>query len=233
MKTLFVIAAVLSLPCMSLAGDPPREWKELKAGGETYLDVRVSKSEPDGLRIIHKNGVAKVLFSDLPEDVRKAYNHDPGRAAEYADLMRQAEEVKAQAAEIKELERTRDTLRNHLTAEQERQLKQMETMVKMDAHQLSRMGLLGTIETAHFSGTVEKAGSMQDHAVWTWANPVNAVLSGSSAQQATAVGDDFFWKGKAWRIGTISYTTVMGAERTVAHYTTDRSAALAWLKNRK
>lgn len=230
---LFVIAGLLALPCKGLAGDPPREWKELKAGGETYLDVRVSRSEPDGLRIIHRNGVAKVLFRDLPEDVRKAYNHDPSKASAYAEEEAiRKEEAEADAVSAMQ-QRTADTIKNQGRADEDkirRDLDGKAVPVRMKAHQKSAIGLLGEIEVGRITHYEEKPGSMKDFPVVGYGEPISAVLSGGSASSGTMGDGKFTWSGKAWRIGNITYTTVLGVKRTVAHYTTDKDAVMVWLR---
>lgn len=52
--------------------------------GEVYLDARVERAEPDGLVVRHRTGEAKLLFTDLPEPVRRAHGFDPQRAADHA-----------------------------------------------------------------------------------------------------------------------------------------------------
>ena len=48
--------------------------------GRTYHAVVVKKEEPDGVRISHSEGAAKILFTDLPDDILIFFNHDPAAA---------------------------------------------------------------------------------------------------------------------------------------------------------
>lgn len=62
--------------------------------GTTYKNVTVTKTEPDGLRIIHSDGGGKVLFTQLPVTLRQKYHYDPVAAQKYSDeqaAKRQAE----------------------------------------------------------------------------------------------------------------------------------------------
>jgi hypothetical protein len=64
--------------------------------GKVLEDPYVMSQRPDGLEIGHKNGIMFLKFTDLPERVRKKYNYDPAKAAEY----------EAQQQEYKEKQRT-------------------------------------------------------------------------------------------------------------------------------
>jgi hypothetical protein len=53
--------------------------------GLTYRAVKVTKVEPDGIRILHAGGAAKIKFRDLPQPLREQWGYDPFRAAEYEE----------------------------------------------------------------------------------------------------------------------------------------------------
>jgi hypothetical protein len=55
--------------------------------GETYQNCKVTKTEPDGITVMHSKGIAKLPFSNLPEDYQKKYNYDPEKATAYAQAM--------------------------------------------------------------------------------------------------------------------------------------------------
>jgi tRNA A-37 threonylcarbamoyl transferase component Bud32 len=48
--------------------------------GTTYRNITVNRVEADGLVIKHAEGVGKVEFLNLPEDVRRRYGFDPAKA---------------------------------------------------------------------------------------------------------------------------------------------------------
>lgn len=70
-------------------------------GGKTYEGVALKRVDPDGLLIVHKDGVTKVLFIDLPEEMRARYGYDSKKAAAFQDDQKaaQAEQAKRQAKE--------------------------------------------------------------------------------------------------------------------------------------
>ena len=84
---------VLSFLCADvLAEKPDRGEKRLGVGskitvtltdGRRYSDATVTRVDPDGIAIEHAKGIAKVPFPNLPEDMRKRFNHDPAKAEEF------------------------------------------------------------------------------------------------------------------------------------------------------
>lgn len=51
--------------------------------GKTYRGVLVAEVNPDGVLFRHANGAGKVLFSDLPSDLRQALGYDAKKAEVY------------------------------------------------------------------------------------------------------------------------------------------------------
>ena len=66
--------------------------------GKKYTGVTVNRVEADGLAISHDDGLAKVPFSDLSEELRKKYGYDPQKAAQYQAAMQAAAAQRAAAA---------------------------------------------------------------------------------------------------------------------------------------
>jgi hypothetical protein len=66
------------------------------ANGAVLRDFRITKAEPDGLRIVHSSGIAKVMFEDLPPSAREKYNFDPDKAEAFRGDVRA---MQKQAAE--------------------------------------------------------------------------------------------------------------------------------------
>lgn len=52
-------------------------------GGEKYQDITVVRVEPDGIAIRHTDGVAKIPFTDLPEEIRRQYGSNPTQSAQF------------------------------------------------------------------------------------------------------------------------------------------------------
>ena len=68
--------------------------------GVTYKQATVAKVEPDGIRITHAEGAAKIPFEDLPDVLQRQYNYDPAKVAAYHKQIDDAREaVAAKAAE--------------------------------------------------------------------------------------------------------------------------------------
>ena len=44
----------------------------------------VTQVDPGGIVVKTKTGISKLYFTELPEDVRKLYNYDPGKGAGYS-----------------------------------------------------------------------------------------------------------------------------------------------------
>jgi hypothetical protein len=51
--------------------------------GREYTAVTVLAAEPDGIRIRHESGTAKIPFADLPLEIQRKYNYDPVAAEQY------------------------------------------------------------------------------------------------------------------------------------------------------
>jgi hypothetical protein len=67
--------------------------------GKEYKNATVTRVEADGIVVRTKVGISKLSFTELPEDVQKRFNYDPGRAAAYAVQAAAAQKVAAQQAE--------------------------------------------------------------------------------------------------------------------------------------
>lgn len=55
--------------------------------GRIFHNVKLVRSEPDGLLILYRGpaskGMAKLEFTDLPEDIRRLFNYDMNKAEEF------------------------------------------------------------------------------------------------------------------------------------------------------
>jgi hypothetical protein len=88
---------------------PPLTGNLTTLSGKTYEAVALKRVDPDGLLIIHRSGEAKVLLTDLPENVRARYYDAKTVAAFQAgqatEAERQAKGQKAAAEKQKREER--------------------------------------------------------------------------------------------------------------------------------
>jgi len=69
--------------------------------GKTFEAVAIKRVDPDGLSILHKDGVAKVLFTDLSEELRAKFGYDAQKAQAFqgAQASAQSELAKKEAEE--------------------------------------------------------------------------------------------------------------------------------------
>ncbi|MBP7949095.1 MAG: hypothetical protein KA004_05520 [Verrucomicrobiales bacterium] len=81
-------AAAETMPCL------------VTADGKTYQRVRVTAVEPDGLRITHAEGAAKVGFEQLSAEQQKEYGFDAASATAF----RQAQQKELEAARTARLQ---------------------------------------------------------------------------------------------------------------------------------
>src|SRR5262245_61831266 len=68
--------------------------------GHTYQDCRVRQVDPDGVIFVHRMGIAKILFDEIPEPMRGKLGYDAQKAADYAkdqaEKRRRAMELRAE-----------------------------------------------------------------------------------------------------------------------------------------
>ncbi|MBE7496742.1 MAG: hypothetical protein HS117_17510 [Verrucomicrobiaceae bacterium] len=67
--------------------------------GRTYQGCRIKQVHPDGVSFTHRDGAAKILFTDLPSSMRSKYGYDPKKAAAYS---KKVEEERKEAAKRRE-----------------------------------------------------------------------------------------------------------------------------------
>jgi hypothetical protein len=85
MKTFILISTCTLFINVCLADDkpvgPPPVPDEILYGAyHDYKGCKLIKVEADGITISHSLGVAKLLFTQLPPEMRKAYGYDPDAA---------------------------------------------------------------------------------------------------------------------------------------------------------
>jgi len=78
--------------------------------GKEYKQVKVSRVEPDGIVIIHKTGVTKLLFSELPTEVQQQFGHGPPKIEAKSLAARTAEQKEERVEQQKKPQETKPTL---------------------------------------------------------------------------------------------------------------------------
>ena len=82
------------LLCVSLRADDIKT-----TDGQIFKDATITKNDAIGVIISHSDGIARVTYDRLPEELRKKFNYDPKQAQAQADAERAAAMKRAQAAQ--------------------------------------------------------------------------------------------------------------------------------------
>jgi hypothetical protein len=83
MKTCLVLSALLLLATGLAANDPLPDLRVSTPGGiMTIRQVKLMRVEPDGLRVMHASGMAKVPYEMLPADLQAKYGFNDQAAQE-------------------------------------------------------------------------------------------------------------------------------------------------------
>jgi len=61
--------------------------------GKTYRDCHIAQIHPDGISFTHRDGAAKILFTDLPRTTRDQYGYDPKKASAYSKKITEQRKV--------------------------------------------------------------------------------------------------------------------------------------------
>ncbi len=94
MRTSFSASA--GLVCFLLIGAGVSFGEDLHlTDGKVLKNARITKVEPDGLKIVHEDGVGKISAELLPDDLRAKYHFDPAKAQAFR---KQTEEAQIEAA---------------------------------------------------------------------------------------------------------------------------------------
>jgi len=78
--------------------------------GKEYKQVKVSRVEPDGIVIIHKTGVTKLLFSELPTEIQQQFGHGPPKIEAKSTAAKTGEEKEERVEQQKKPQETKPTL---------------------------------------------------------------------------------------------------------------------------
>ena len=74
--------------------------------GKEYINVTVTRVEPDGIVVKTKSGITKVYFTELPKEIQERFHYDPQKAA--ANSAEQAANYSAYQNQQEEAERQRE-----------------------------------------------------------------------------------------------------------------------------
>lgn len=99
----FVLFAALLLSLAPVSAAPKNYGVIATLQGKMYFDCQVSHIYPDGVTFTHRDGVTKIPFSNLPENLRSEFRYDPKAEAEYQKqqaALRKAEQERAKQQQI-------------------------------------------------------------------------------------------------------------------------------------
>src|SRR5260221_14670797 len=85
LRIISLLLPLVSATVIAWAGPGDNLGTVTTISGRSYLDCRIIQVDPDGLVFSHKTGMAKVLFSALPEEQRARLGYDPEEAANHAN----------------------------------------------------------------------------------------------------------------------------------------------------
>ena len=226
MKKIFFAILLLALP---LSATAPTEYKTLTlTNGKVYESVKVREIEPDGIRIMHAGGMAKVPYEKLTEETQKELGgFDPKKAKEFRGEDAKAQNVAAKAqrrrdaaiiaerSEVKRGEAT-DASKIHVSLEIVQIIKggalcKVATINKIKTYKSVKVksgnGLSGhkTSYKKVFTGYRESTGAYQDQWILVRAN-LDKWVDGD-AVTAWLLGD-----------GNYTYTTTLGSSKKIRAY---------------
>jgi hypothetical protein len=206
-----VSALLLWSSCVALCDDLTT------LSGKIYRDYNVTRVEPDGLSVTHHDGVAKISFSDLSEDLRKKYGYDSSAASEYARRVK--EEATAYAAAKANAERDEAKLKK---------VRPLGVSASVVISQVLPDGVLG-------EGTFFADAGYKVHDEYGSREAGTFHGLGFIFVRTTTKGlaDGETWSGTVWPAGTYRYGAVSGAGKTVRQYVTSPDQALAILDREK
>lgn len=245
-----ILPLLLLFPVL-LAAEDEKLAELVTLDGKFYQDVTIRKVEPDGLSIVHKAGTAKVPFEKLPESMQEKFGYNADAAAAHRKQLADAQRAR-EAAEKTAREKQAKTAAAQAAANADKEfaekLEKAAKMVDVSAFQNSAIGLIGDIQVGTLTTVPVKStlGSTTGHKpAWVYqGRAIGGVIAGTTGAKAGIESDDtgapyglppiektvISWKGKAWRIGKISYPSDHGLTETAPYFTASEKVAAAFYK---
>jgi hypothetical protein len=216
------------------SSDPkPDAWTAITTlNGRTYTNCILRRVDPDGITVRHSKGLAKLLFTELPEEMRGKYGYDPEKAQAYSrhvsektaeSWARRQEEWKRQKEESDSRRAMQDVVES---------IAKQRMAVAGDVLQITDDGVL-------LSGSVTLEESLE-------VDPTDPVrrIDGPTMRKVTrlknvtakyepvfivgigaGLHDGASWAGAVYPAGTYRYTSVQGVTKTVKRFATTAEGA--------
>ena len=245
-----ILPLLLLFPVL-LAAEDEKLSELVTLDGKFYQDVTIRKIEPDGLSIVHKAGTAKVPFEKLPESMQEKYGYNADAAAAHRKQLAEAQRAREsaeKAAREKQAKAAKTQAAATADMEFSENLEMAAKMVDVSAFQNSKIGLIGDIRVGTLTTEPIKStlGTTIGHKpAWVYRDrAIGGVIAGTTGAKAGIESDDtgrpdglpsiekvvISWKGKAWRIGKISYPSDHGLTETAPYFTASEKVASAFYK---
>ena len=173
-----------------------------------YTNVTVTKIEPDGIRIIHESGAAKIPYESVPEDIRVKL----GMNQEAADAYRQKVQVQQQ--------QTAEATKKQQVLDKARLIFHHSTIFQVTDGGLLLRDVSYTDGKTYYPKNPKKENEKRVLRLlsMSWLIFVSCDTSGYV--------DGGGFSGNVYTNGTFAYTNTQGARKTIPAYTTDATKVL-------
>jgi hypothetical protein len=145
------IGLIAFLAMAATAAEPAKIPTLTTTDGKTYKAVTITKVEPDGIRIMHDGGMAKIPFEKLSEALRKQHGYDPKKAAEHAakTAAEDREQEAAQRQQDSEISSSADAAK---TLAARKALAATSLRLTFELREVGKTGLLGKVVSQFLNG---------------------------------------------------------------------------------
>lgn len=202
--------------------------------GQILKDATITGRDALGVIISHSDGIARVAYDKLPEELRKQYNIDPKQAQAQAAVERAAAKQRAQAAQALEQQKAAAAKATAAEATQNSAIvfekPRRGTIGKPGIHILRVSGQVlqimpdGVLLGEWQSHTLERDGNRYG------SNVMSEPLFVAGAPANLVDGEKF--SGVVYPAGRYTYTSVIGAGKTIHRYATSPQLATKLQKSK-
>lgn len=191
---------------MAASAGQPRKGRTITTlSGTTYTGVKISRSEPSALQIMNSRGVARIPFTDLPENIKEEFDYDPEKAADY-----ERELAKMKAAKMEAQQKG---------AEEQRRIASLRESAEKKTLYVMQITSDGALVNPQKSRAIASSSARVGGGGYVGASYIRdrSRIYFVRNPPPDLVDNDKF---EAWIVedGTFSYTNTLGAQNTVKAY---------------
>ncbi len=182
--------------------------------GKDYHNVTVGQVESDRVHITYDGGIGTIMLADLPPELKKRFNYDPVAAKEMT-----AERQQQMAAS--------DAMVTQVQAQQKEQAQHDEEQAQQNAHEQEAkkniVFVAGKVLQKVEGGVI--LSGYEEGEPYPWGDVPHGMQAYSQFDRVFIKGyggegvDGAVVEVTAYRSGTFSYTTVLGASSTIVAFT--------------